>query len=110
MFPNASNTPISLLNVSSVVDALGNKNLVITSRKDLVGIAKSITTNEYQTSVMLNVSYEFKVCINLPLYDGSKYALIRGKYYKIARTYVNGQFIELYLISTELSDGDFNES
>ena len=41
------------------------------------------------------------------VYDGSKYAEIRGSIYKIERTYVNGQFIELYLTLTDLKSEDF---
>lgn len=109
MFPNAVNTSLSLLNVVSKLDDLGNKSLVIKSSKEVYGITKSITSQEFQTSVMLNITYDFKVVIQAPLYDGSKYALIRGKYYKIQRTFVNGQFIELYLVATDLKEDDFYE-
>ncbi len=109
MFPNAVNTSLSLLNVVSKLDDLGNKSLVIKSSKEVYGITKSITSSEFQTSVMLNITYDFKVVIQAPLYDGSKYALIRGKYYKIQRTYINGQFIELYLVATDLKEDDFYE-
>lgn len=110
MYPNAANTTLSLLNVVSKPDSLGNKHLVIKNSKEVVGITKSITSSEFQTSVLLKVNYDFKVSIQSPLYDGSKYALINKSYYKIERTYVNGQFIELYLSLTELKESDFIEN
>lgn len=109
MFPNACNISLRLLNIVKALDSLGNKELVILSSKEVVGIAKSITSSEFQTSKMINVNYEFKISIQSFLYDGSKYAKVKGKIYKIERTYINGQFIELYLSSTDLKEEDFNE-
>ena len=74
MFPNSGNTSLSLLRIVNELDSLGNKRLVILSSREVVGILKSITSSEYQTSVMINVSYEFKISIQAFLYDGSKYA------------------------------------
>lgn len=107
MFPNACNISLHLLSVVSKPDRLGNKHLVINKIKEVVGIAKSITSKEYQTSVMINKNFELKVSIISFLYDGSKYAKIKGTFYKIERTFINGQFIELYLSSTELKEDDF---
>lgn len=109
MFPNACNTSLCLLNIVGTLDALGNKRLIILSSKEVVGITKSITSNEFQSSKMINVNYEFKVSIQSFVYDGSKYARIKGKIYKIERTYINGQFIELYLSLTDLKEDDFDE-
>ena len=106
-FPNAINTSLCLLNIVSSTDYLGNKKLVIKSSREVVGITKSITSSEYQTSVMMQKNIELKVSIQSFLYDGSKYALIKENYYKIERTYVNGQFIELYLSLTDLTQEDF---
>lgn len=109
MFPNAMNTSLDLLRIVGILDSLGNKRLVIKGSKKVVGITKSITSSEYQTSVMLNVKYDFKVTINAMVYDGSKYALIKGEIYKIERTFINGQFIELYLSITDLKKSDLHE-
>lgn len=103
MFPNAINTSLDLLRIVGILDKLGNKSLVIKGSKKVVGITKSITSSEYQTSVMMNVKFDFKVSINAMVYDESKYALIKGKIYKIERTYLNGQFLELYLSLTDIS-------
>ncbi len=107
MFPNASNISLHLLSIVSKPDSIGNKRLVINKSKEVIGIAKSITSSEYQTSVMMNKKFELKVSIISFLYDGSKYAKIKGSYYKIERTFINGQFIELFMSSTELKEEDF---
>ena len=58
MFPNACNISLHLLSVVSKPDRLGNKRLVINKIKEVVGIAKSITSKEYQTSVMINKNFD----------------------------------------------------
>ena len=107
MLPNACNTSLRLLNIVSQTDSLGNKELVIKSSKEVVGITKSITSSEFQSSVMINLKLEFKVVLQSFVYDGSKFVEIKGFIYKVERTYVNGQFIELYLTSTDYKQGDF---
>ena len=110
MLPNACNTSLRLLNIVGSTDSLGNKELVIKSSKEVVGITKSITSSEFQTAVMMNIKYELKISIVSFLYDGSKYAKIKNSIYKIERTYLNGQFIELYLTLSDLKESDFDES
>ena len=107
MLPNACNTSLRLLSIVGSTDSLGNKELVIKSSKEVVGITKSITSSEFQSSVMINLKLEFKVVLQSFVYDGSKFVEIKGLIYKVERTYVNGQFIELYLTSTDYKQGDF---
>ena len=107
MLPNACNTSLRLLNIVSSTDSLGNKELVIKSSKGVMGITKSITSSEFQSSVVINLKLEFKVVIQSFVYDGSKFAELKGKIYKIERTYVNGQFIELYLTLSDYKLEDF---
>ena len=107
MLPNACNTSLRLLNIVSSTDSLGNKELVIKNSKGVMGIIKSITSGEFQSSVMINLKLEFKVVLQSFVYDGSKFVEIKGLIYKVERTYVNGQFIELYLTSTDYKQGDF---
>ena len=107
MLPNACNTSLRLLNIVSSTDSLGNKELVIKNSKGVMGIIKSITSGEFQYSIMINLKIDFKVVLQGFVYDGSKYAEIGGSIYKIERTYVNGQFIELYLTLTDLKSEDF---
>jgi len=42
------------------------------------------------------------------LYDGSKYAIINDLIYQIERTYLQGQFLELYLVETKIKVSDIN--
>lgn len=109
MFPNAVNTSLSLLTIVGALDELGNKRLVIKNSHEVVGITKSITSMEFQTSYMMNLKIDLKVIIQAFIYDGSKYAKIKDKYYKIERTFVNGQFIELYLSLSDIKESDFYE-
>ena len=106
-FPNAINISLCLLNIVSSTDSLGNKELVIKSSKEVVGITKSITSSEFQTSVMMQVKFDIKITIQSFVYDGSKFAKVKGKIYKIERTFITGNFIELYLSSTDLEEEDF---
>ena len=48
------------------------------------------------------IKFDLKVVIQAFLYDGSKYAKIKDQIYKIERTYLNGQFLELYLVSSDI--------
>lgn len=103
MFPNSPNISIALLTVNNSRDALGNKRLVVKDSKEVVGTLKSITSQEFQTAVLIQKHFDFKVTLQAFIYGGQKYAKVKGKIFKIERTYVNGQFIELYLTETEIS-------
>ena len=103
MFPYSSNVSFSLISITSVLDKIGSKRLVISSRKEVIGMMSSITSKEYQSSVTINKTFECKVSIQSFLYDDSKYAIIKDKVYKIERTYINGMFIELYLSLSDIS-------
>lgn len=108
MFPNSKNTHLALLYIKNIKDDIGvNRNVVISSKK-ISGSARSITQSEYQVSSSLGIKYDLKVVIQAFLYDGSKYAMIKGQLYKIERTYLNGQFLELYLVSSDI-EVDFND-
>lgn len=101
MFPNSANATFYLLSISSIPDSIGSKRLVITSKKSVVGMVKSISSSEYQTSVSINKKLDYKVTIQSFIYDGSKYVLLGSDVYKIERTYENGMFLELYLSITD---------
>ena len=51
---------------------------------------------------LLGIKFDLKVVIQSFLYDGSKYARIKNQIYKIERTYLNGHFLELYLVSSDI--------
>lgn len=102
MFPNSPSTSLALVSIVGRQDAIGNKALVIKGSREVVGINKSVTSSEFQTSIMLNVKYDLKVVLQSFLYKGEKYAINKELVYKIERTFVNGQFIELYLTLTDI--------
>ena len=103
MFPNSPNISIALLNVINAQDSLGNRRLVVKDSKEVVGVLKSITSQEFQTAVLIQKHFDFKVTLQAFIYGGQKYAIVKGKVFKIERTYLNGQFIELYLTETEIN-------
>lgn len=103
MFPFSSSVSFSLISIVSVLDGIGSKRLVISSSKEVVGMVGSITSKEYQTSVAINKTFDYKVSIQSFLYDDSKYAIIKGKIYKIERTYISGMFIELYMSLSDIT-------
>ena len=102
MFPNSPNISIALINVINAQDALGNRRLVLKDSKEVVGTLRSITSQEFQTAVLIQKHFDFKVTLQAFIYGGQKYAIVRGRVFKIERTYINGQFIELYLTETEI--------
>lgn len=102
MFPYSPNITFELLSICSVPDEIGTKKLKITSRKKVIGIIKSITASEYQTSISINKKMDMKISMQSFAYDDSKYALVKESIYKVERTYINGMFIELYLSLTEI--------
>ncbi|MDE7264036.1 MAG: hypothetical protein K2N64_05195 [Anaeroplasmataceae bacterium] len=106
MHPSSNNTMLSLLTISSKVDKLGNKKNIITNSHQVYGTTKSITTSEYNSAVMMNVKYDRKVLVQAFLYKEEKYALIQSTIFKIERTFMKGQFLELYMASTDLKYED----
>lgn len=108
MISNARNASLYLLSVRSFVDSIGTKNLELISKKEVYGMIKSITTSEYQNAKSQDINFEFKVVLQVLSYDGSKYVLLNGAIYQIERTYITGQFIELYLITSDLKKEEIN--
>lgn len=102
MFPNSPNISIALISIVNSQDSLGNRRLVIKDSKEVVGTLKSITSQEFQSGVLIQKQFDFKVVLQSFIYNGQKYAIAKGKVFKIERTYINGQFIELYLTATEI--------
>ena len=109
MFPSSPNIKLKLLKLDNVRDNLGNNRLKLISSRNLIGINKSVTSKEYYESK----KYEYKVDLSIKvqsfLYDGSKYALVNDIIYSIERTYLAGQFIELYLVETKIKVSDIND-
>ena len=106
MFPNSANVSIRLLRTNHVSDTIGQKKLVVTHSKEVIGIMFSVTSKEFYESKSLNSKIDLALKIQSILFDGSKYALVRGAIYRIERTYLKGQFVELYLVETNIKVGD----
>lgn len=110
MFPNSANVTLCLLSIVNKSDALGVGRPTIIHKKEVIGNMKSITSSEYQTSMMMNVKNEIKVSIQSFLYNNEKFAELRSVIYKIDRTYINGQFIELYLSQSEYKAEELDDA
>lgn len=107
MFPSSPNLKLEIIKVVEQNDLIGNNYYQFISKKQVIGINKSISSKEYYESKRENYKMDMAVKINAFLYDGSKYVLVKDKIYQIERTYLNGQFIELYLMETHMELGDF---
>ena len=101
-FPNSPNIILTLLKVTKY-----QERYEITNSKQVVGIVRSLTRDEWQASVETKINIDYKVSINAFLYDGEKFVKVDNSYYKVERTYVGGQFVELYLNETRLTQDDF---
>ncbi len=108
MFPSSPNLKIVLLRLESTRDYLGNNKLKFISKKSLIAMRRSVTSKEYYESKKHEYIVDLSVQIQSFLYDGSKYALVDGIIYSIERTYLAGQFIELYLVETKMKADDIN--
>ncbi len=106
MFPNSANVSIRLLKTNHVSDTIGQKKLTVTHSKEVIGILFSVTSKEFYESKSLNAKIDMALKIQSILYDGSKYAIVRGVVYRIERTYLKGQFVEMYLVETNIKVGD----
>lgn len=106
MFPNSVNAVFELLSISSLPDELGVRKQVITSRRKVSGMVKSITSSDYQTSVAIGKKLDFKVVIQSFVYRGEKFILKNKELLKVERTYENGMFVELYLTKSDIQLGE----
>jgi hypothetical protein len=108
MFPSAPNIRITLLKLDGITDTIGNRKLSLLSLKEVIGMNLSVTSKEYYESKKTDIKIDVAVKIQSFLYDGSRHALIDSKVYKIERTYISGQFIELYFVETKIKKGDID--
>jgi hypothetical protein len=108
MFPSSPNIKLTLLKLDNTPDNIGNRKLVLNSSKEVIGMNLSVTSKEYYESKKTDIKIDVAVKIQSFLYDGSRHALIDSKVYKIERTYISGQFIELYFVETKIKKGDID--
>ena len=108
MYPSSPNIKIKLLTLINDVDSIGNSTLKLIKEKEVIGISKSITSKEYYESRKQEYKVDVALKIISFLYDESKYAEYNDIIYKIERTYLTGQYIELYLMETKIKRSDIN--
>lgn len=101
-FPNSANTRLNLISVEQL-----REKYKVLSKREVIGITRSLTREEWKVSVETKIKIEIKVQLNVFSYQEEKFAEIRGDYYRVERTFVGGQYIELYLSKTGLSEDDF---
>ncbi|OAN19842.1 hypothetical protein [Acholeplasma laidlawii] len=101
MFPSSPNIRLTLLKIKLSKDEIGNQGYGFISKKEVIGISKSVTSKEYYESKKNEYKVDMALKIQSFLYDGSKYAIIDDLIYQIERTYLQGQFLELYLMETK---------
>lgn len=108
MFPSSPNIRLTLLKITLMKDEIGNQGYSFISKKEVIGISKSVTSKEYYESKKNEYKVDMALKIQSFLYDGSKYAIIDDLIYRIERTYLQGQFLELYLMETKMKVSDIN--
>lgn len=108
MFPSSPNIKIELLKLEYERDYLGNNILKLNGKKNLIGIKKSVASKEYYESKKHEYKIDLSVKIQSFLYDGSKHAKVDDIIYSIERTYLAGQFLELYLVETKIKVSDID--
>ena len=108
MFPSSPNINLELLKLDTVKDNIGNNKLELISKKRVIGIKKQVTSKEYYESKRQEYKIDLSLKIQSFLYDGSKYVLADGIIYSVERTYLAGQFLELYLVESKLKVSDID--
>ena len=88
MFPSSPNIKLELLKLDSIRDYVGNNKLKLISKKQVIGIKKSVTSREYYESKRHEYKIDLSLKIQSFLYDGSKYAKVDDIIYSIERTYL----------------------
>ena len=108
VYPNSGNISLFLLRVKTAADDVGNQSLRLVGSKEVVGVTSSITSKEFYSSKESKVLLDFKVSIQVFLYDKSKYIYIprEDTIYKVERTYQNGMWMELYCSETDIKKED----
>jgi len=108
MFPNAPNSKLTLITVEKVKDSIGNEKLKVVSLKQVIGIVFSVNAKEYYNSVEKGHRSDLAVKIVSFIYDNSKYVQINQSIYTVERTFINCQYIELYLNESTLKPEDID--
>jgi hypothetical protein len=101
-FPNSPNIRLKLIKARKC-----QNKYKIESIKEITGIERSLTTNEFSSNAQTKLNITRKILIISFLYNLEKFVEINGEYYKVERTYDSGQYVEIYLSITPLTKDDF---
>ena len=101
---NAFSLKVALLKVSDATDEYGKQRFEITSSKEMMAIPTNIniTRSEFYEASRSGYKVSRIIRINSFLYQGERYVLIKGKVYKVIKTYELSHLLELTLESTNL--------
>ncbi|MFA7105704.1 MAG: hypothetical protein WC154_00235 [Candidatus Izemoplasmatales bacterium] len=106
MFPNSPNIRMNLLTIDVIQDSIGNSSYQFESSKEAIGLKSNVTSREYYEAKKQDIQIEIVAKIQTFLYNNAKYVDVSNVIYKIERTYVSGQFMELYLSRTSIRKSD----
>jgi hypothetical protein len=101
-FPNSPNMRFTLLKVEKE-----REKFRVTSHREVIGITRSLTREEWKSSIETKIQIDLKVSLNAFIYQEEKFVKLDSSFYKVERTFISGQSIELYLGLTSLKEGDF---
>lgn len=106
MYPNSPNIVLKMLTMVLVPNTIGTNNYKLVKSRSIIGINMSISSREHYESKRSDIKIDVAVKVQSFLYDNSKYVEIEEEIYKIERTFLNGQFMELYLTKIKLRKMD----
>ncbi len=108
MFSSSPNVRLTLLRIENRPDTLGGRTFHLHGSKEVIGILFSVTSKEHYESLKQDHRIDLACSIQSFLYDGSRYAEVNGTIYRIERTFLQGQFMELYLIETAIKGSEMD--
>lgn len=106
MFPNSPNIRMKLLTIEILQDSIGVSTYQFISSKDVIGLKSNVTSREYYEASKQDIQIEIVAKIQTFLYNNAKYVDVRDVIYKVERTFIAGQFMELYLSKTKIRKSD----
>ncbi len=106
MYPNSPNIRLKMLTIELVQNEIGYVIYHFRKLKEVIGINFSISSREYYVSKKQDIHIDISVKIQSFIYDDSKYVDVSYTIYKVERTYLSGQFLELYLSKTSVRKSD----
>lgn len=106
MYPNTPNIELELLTIDLIINDIGTSSYKLRNFKKVIGISFSISARQYYDSHRADIKIDLAVKILSFIYDNAMFISIKDEIYKVQRTYLSGQYIELYLASSKIKKGD----